>query len=111
MRSPFSLAFGLVCRRVHGVIAMTGCVCLRALAPQDFGPEHVITDRDGEPMKTLALRNCEVIDKPACLKIAGVDDGTPVVILTFAGDLGPSDVADITQLGTQCTCGTANRVC
>ena len=65
----------------------------------DFGPAHVITDRDGEPMKTLALRNCEVMDKPSVLKIEGVEDGTPVVILTFAGDLGPSDVADITQLG------------
>jgi ubiquitin-activating enzyme E1 len=35
------------------------------------------------------------------LNIAGVEDGDEVVILTFAGDLGPQDVADITQLGAE----------
>ena len=54
----------------------------------DFGDEHVITDRDGEPTQPLALSNCEVITKSSVLIIPGVEDGQPVVVLTFAGETG-----------------------
>jgi len=67
----------------------------------DFGAEHVITDRDGEPTQPLALSNCEVITKTATLNIPGVEDGQPVVILTFAGETGPTSVADITKLNSE----------
>lgn len=57
----------------------------------DFGPKHTITDKDGEPLDTKALKNIEVLEKPFCFKVGGVKDGETIVVLTTDSNHGLDD--------------------
>ena len=61
----------------------------------DFGPNHTITDWDGEPTEARALSNIEVMQKPAALKVGGVQDGKTIVVLTCDADHGLDDGDEI----------------
>lgn len=51
----------------------------------DFGPAHEIQDATGEPTRTLAVANLEVLpEKPKLLEISGAKEGEKVVIVTVA---------------------------
>lgn len=52
----------------------------------DFGPQHTITDSDGEPTQMLAVSAAEVIEVGGIVKVAGCADGDKVVVLTLASD-------------------------
>ena len=54
----------------------------------DFGPRFEIADLDGEPTQPVAVTNIEVITKPPCLGISGVDDGAETVIVTVGVHVG-----------------------
>ena len=49
----------------------------------DFGPKHLITDKDGEPLDTQAVRNIEVLAPCSdVFKISGVKEGERVCVIT-----------------------------
>uniref|UniRef100_A0A7S4R506 Ubiquitin-activating enzyme E1 C-terminal domain-containing protein n=1 Tax=Ditylum brightwellii TaxID=49249 RepID=A0A7S4R506_9STRA len=62
----------------------------------DFGPHHEIFDLTGEPTQTLAVSNIEVMpSKSSLLRVSGVEDGKPVVIITVAQSEHGLDDGDV----------------
>ena len=80
--------------RAHGIafmLAITNGVTASLFS--DFGAAHAITDANGEPVEALALSRVELLPaKPACLKVEGVEDGAPVVVLTCDSNWGDKGI-------------------
>lgn len=57
----------------------------------DFGPKHVIQDKDGEPTEMLAVASAEVVQVGGVLKVSGCNAGDKVLALTLASDHGLDD--------------------
>ena len=65
----------------------------------DFGPAHEISDATGEPTRTLAVANLEVLEtKPKLLEISGLKEGDKVVIVTVAQAEHGLDDGDVVTL-------------
>ncbi len=80
-----------VCRGNHSVFLLAATNGVAASLFSDFGPEHTITDDNGEPVETYAISNAEVMEKHPILKVQGVEDGAKIVVLSFASDVATSD--------------------
>eukprot|EP00929_Paragymnodinium_shiwhaense_P064671 TRINITY_DN3242_c0_g1_i1.p1 TRINITY_DN3242_c0_g1~~TRINITY_DN3242_c0_g1_i1.p1 ORF type:complete len:1240 (+),score=397.46 TRINITY_DN3242_c0_g1_i1:75-3794(+) len=52
----------------------------------DFGPQHTITDADGEPTQMLAVAGIEVLTVGGVVKVDGLKEGDKTVVLTLASD-------------------------
>ena len=84
--------------RINAVARANNCVFLLAATNgvtasifSDFGSAHHITDYNGEPTETYAVANVEVMDKHPILKVSGVEDGSQIVVVSFASDVATSD--------------------
>ena len=93
--------------RVNQTARANGITFLMALTSgvtasifSDFGPAHVITDPNGEPMEAQALSNIEVISKPPSLCVPGVEDGEAIVVLTCDSNHGlqSGDVVELEDM-------------
>ena len=80
-------------RGIAFMLALTNGVACSIFS--DFGPKHTINDADGEPTETFAISNIEVLPKPPILKVDGVEDGAPIVVISF-----PSNVNNHMEDGT-----------
>ena len=61
----------------------------------DFGPNHLISDTNGQALPTKAVSNIEVISKPPVFKIDGAKDGDTIIVLTSDSQTGVEDGAKI----------------
>jgi len=88
------------CRSQHIAFILALNHGITATMFSDFGPSHEIMDATGEPTQTLAVSNMEVFESSTSelLKIQGVDQNQPVVIMTVAQAEHGLDDGDIVTL-------------